>query len=69
MFYGLCEVSWRYAEEYNSALQSISNTSSNNYSVLAKEVRDNFKEHFNSNEGSVSWQWNTVQSTTNIFDI
>jgi len=60
--------SWR-TESFNQALQQVSNTSSNNYSLLAKEVRENFKAYFNSNEELVLWRNEMVQSTTNCFDV
>ena len=41
---------------------------SNNYTRSAKEVRDNFREYFNSPAGSVPWQWETVSSTQDPFD-
>ena len=36
---------------------------SNNYSKTAKETRDNFKNYFNSAEGSVPWQEEVVKRT------
>ena len=33
---------------------------SNNFSRSANEVRDNFPTYFNSNAGSVHWQWEMV---------
>lgn len=59
---------WR-NESISNALKDISSVSSNNYSRLAKEVRDNFKDYFNSKEGSVPWQMAMVTSTTNSFDM
>ncbi len=61
------EGTWR-EKTLNAALEKITHTGSNNYSVVAKEVRKNFKTHFNSPEGLVSWQWKTVHSTTTYFD-
>ena len=40
----------------------------NNYTRKAKEIRDNFREYFNSNAGSVPWQLDRVRSKTLIFD-
>ena len=51
--------SWR-TECFNQALLQVSNTSSNNYSQLAKEIGDNFKAYFFSENGSVPWQWTVV---------
>ena len=60
---------WREdVKEFNNALSNIKTMSSNNYSVLAKEVRDNFKDYFNSADGEVSWQNKYIDSTTNYFD-
>lgn len=42
---------------------------SNNYSNLAKKVRDAYKDYFNSSEGAVPWQNDILSSTTNTFDI
>ena len=41
---------------------------SNNYSRSAKEIRDDFRDYFNSEEGSVPWQWETVLRTRDPFD-
>lgn len=58
---------WR-TEAFNEALGNISSMGSNNYSVLAKNVRDNFKRYFCSVRGSLPWQLSYVQSTSNSFD-
>ena len=58
---------WR-TNVYNHALTDISNLGSNNYSVLAKEVRNNFKIYFNSCASSLPWQLDHVQSTEDYFD-
>lgn len=42
--------------------------SSNNYSRLAKEVRDQFLTYFNSKEGEVEWQWAYINRTIDPFD-
>ena len=41
---------------------------SNNFSRIAKEVRNDFKGLFNSPQGEVSWQNHAVQSTSDPFD-
>ena len=41
---------------------------SNNCSALAKKVRDDFNNYFNSPEGAVSWQTEITTSTRNSFD-
>ena len=58
---------WR-QESDSSSLQDIGSMGSNNYSVDAKKVRDNFCDYFNSNTGSVPWQQAMVTSTSNTFD-
>ena len=58
---------WR-NEQYNEALISVSNTGSNNYSLLAKQVRDKYRDYFYSTEGSVAWQWEMIKRTQNPFD-
>ena len=45
-------------EPFCTGLTGLSRTGSNNYSTDAKKVRDNFKEYFNSTEGSIDWQLN-----------
>ena len=42
---------------------------SNNFSNNAKQVRENFREYFNSPEGAVSWQDEIVSASINPFDI
>lgn len=64
---GVISGTWR-TGAYNHALTDISNLGSNNYSVLAKEVRSNFKTYFNSCTGSLPWQLDYVQSTEDYFD-
>ena len=41
---------------------------SNNYTVDAKKVRDNFRDNFISNAESVPWQVAMVTSTSYTFD-
>ena len=42
--------------------------SSYNHSRDAKQVRDDFRDYFNSETGSVPWQLTMVTSTSNRFD-
>ena len=52
----------------NHGLVALNQAGSNNYSREAKLVRDDFRDYFNSSEGSVPWQWDIVRSTINPFD-
>ena len=58
---------WR-TDVHNQALQDVSNIGSNNYSRDAKKVRDNYRDYFCSDAGSVPWQWGVVRSTSETFD-
>ncbi|CAB3987398.1 Hypothetical predicted protein [Paramuricea clavata] len=42
---------------------------SNNSSRSAQQVRDDYKDYFNSPEGAVIWQNNAVTATTDPFDL
>ncbi|CAB3993019.1 Hypothetical predicted protein [Paramuricea clavata] len=59
---------WRRGENINEGIVPIPQTGSNNYSKSAKNVRDDFKEYFNSKQGAVSWQMDMVTRTLNTFD-
>ncbi|XP_065652846.1 uncharacterized protein LOC136080161 [Hydra vulgaris] len=50
---------WRQDNSCSAALQPLS-LGSKNYSKDAKQVRDDFKEYFNSPEGELEWQLNLV---------
>lgn len=54
--------------EMGEGLLPLRRAGSNNYSKSAKEIRDDFRDYFNSNEGSVPWQWETVLRTHDPFD-
>lgn len=54
--------------ETEGGLLPLKRAGSNNYSRSAKEIRDDFRDYFNSKEGSVPWQWETVLSTRDPFD-
>ena len=47
-----------------SGMLNLRQQGSNNYSISAADVRDQFCSYFNSENGSVSWQWDLVQSIT-----
>ena len=57
---------WR--NEENIGLQNSSTLGSNNYTRDAKNVRDAYRDYFNSPEGAVPWQMNMVTRTYDIFD-
>jgi hypothetical protein len=58
---------WREDNE-NTGMLDITNLGSNNYSLEAKTVRDNFRDYFNSDAGSVPWQNEMVICTSYSFD-
>lgn len=58
---------WR-SENASSRIQDIRNLGSNNYSLVAKNVRHSFRDYFHSSSGSVPWQDALVTSTSYIFD-
>ena len=55
-------------ENINEGMVSIPRTGSNNYSKSAKDTRDDFKEHFNSQQGAVNWLMDMVTRTLHAFD-
>ncbi len=59
---------WRKGTE-NGGMLPIGRSVSNNYSGTAKEIRRQFKEYFNSPEGSVSWQLDMVTRVANYSDM
>ena len=63
-----CSGSWRTEIQDCTGLISIASTVSHNYTKSVKEIRDAFKNYFNSPDGAVSWQWEYVKRTTNRFD-
>jgi len=56
------------AIEVEGGLLPLMRAGSNNYSKSAKEIRDDFRDYFCSEEGSVPWQWETVLRTRDPFD-
>jgi len=50
------------AEGEIKGLKTIPKQGSNNCATFAKDVRNRFKEYFNSNEGAVSWQYDMFNS-------
>ena len=59
---------WRREVHDVQGMERINCQGSNNSAREAKEIRNDFKEYFNSGEGSVPWQHKLVNSTTNSFD-
>ena len=59
---------WRVEANEVQALTGLGIQGSNNFTRIAKEVRNDFKDLFNSAQGEVSWQKNVVQSTSDPFD-
>ena len=58
---------WR-AEGDNLGLNEINQIGSANYSRDAKQVRDGFRDYFFSEDGSLAWQLEVVNSTQTTFD-
>ena len=52
---------WRKVIVNDTGMLPIGNSSFNNYSKNAKEVRDMFRDYFNSEQGAVPWQWDIVK--------
>ena len=59
---------WRVEANEVQGLTGLGIQGSNNFTRIAKEVRNDFKDLFNSAQGEVSWQKNVVQSTSDPFD-
>ena len=59
---------WRDDVNDFQGMLPIGNQGSNNFARTAKEVRNAFKDYFNSTEGAVAWQNEMVNSTSNPFD-
>ena len=65
---GYAEGDWRKSDSSSNGLLPLTNVASPNYSRDAREVREDFKNYFNSEAGSVGWQAERVQRTTDPFD-
>ena len=50
---------WR-REEPSQGLINIQHAGSNNFTQIAKNVRDKYRDYFSSNTGSVDWQWDMI---------
>lgn len=62
------EGAWCQENNCNSGFQDVRSMGSNNYSMAAKVIRDNFRDYFISNAGAVPWQNDMVLATENTFD-
>ena len=65
---GYAEGEWRNDENHTEGILPIGNVAFHNYSRDSRQVRDNFKNYFNSAAGAVQWQNERVQRTDNPFD-
>ena len=65
---GYAEGHWRNYNTETDGPAPLIHTDSNNYSRDARQVRDNFRDYFNSPCGSVKWQWDAVNRTYDAFD-
>ena len=66
--HGLSPGSWRNEATKIQGLVDVSAQGSNNSTRAEKEVRNDFKDYFNSEHDKLSWQREIVQSTTCLFD-
>ena len=65
---GLSPGSWRNEATEIQGLSNLRAQGTNNSTRVAKEVRNDSKDYFNSEHGKLSWQREIVQSTTSLFD-
>ena len=65
---GLPPGSWRNEATEIQGLSNLRAQGTNNSTRVAKEVRIDSKDYFNSEHGKLSWQREIVQSTTSLFD-
>jgi DDE superfamily endonuclease len=54
------EGSWREIIREYTGIENMAQCSSNNYTKTAAEVREQFKDYFNSEDGMVNWQYEAV---------
>ena len=64
----LREGTWRNEDNFQGAFCEIGRMGANNFSLEAKEVRDNFREYFMTEADSVPWQEHVVTATIDTFD-
>lgn len=55
---------WRSESSQNAGLERIRQVGGNRYGRAAADVRNIFRDYFNSPEGEVWWQYNHVQRTS-----
>ncbi|XP_057310667.1 uncharacterized protein LOC130648669 [Hydractinia symbiolongicarpus] len=60
---------WRNETNGYTGFLHIGTTRSNSYTKSAKDVRKEYKDYFNTQEGAVSWQWDYVSRTIDPFDL
>lgn len=65
---GQANGAWRSEVTSDNNFLDLSSCNTNTYSREEKSVRDSFRNYFNSSQGEVPWQWDTVDSVTNSFD-
>ena len=66
---GYAEGDWKNLNCICDGLLPIRNAASHNYSRDARQVRENYKNCFNSEAGSVDWQKDRITRTADPFDI
>ena len=59
---------WRNEVQGNTGFLPLTPIGFNNYSRLAKDVRDDFMGYCTPREGEISWQWNYINRTHDPFD-
>ena len=65
---GLSPETWLNEATESQGLVDLRAQGSNNSTRAAKEVRNYFKDYFNSEHGKLSWQREIVQRITSLFD-
>ncbi|XP_057310152.1 uncharacterized protein LOC130648138 [Hydractinia symbiolongicarpus] len=63
---GITPGEWRSETTDCNGLLPIANQGSNNFSRSAAQIRDQFCRYFNSPAGSLSWQWDIVNTTADM---
>ena len=58
---------WRGEFLNSTGMVSIGHQGSNNFTKSTDKVREDFCRYFNSDAGSVHWQWDMVKGPCNIY--